>query len=165
MLSLLVRLGILALVVVLLFLIVCGGRWFVEMRRQQALATEPLGTLPGFEKLLDRGRQGGEARTDEAGTVLAPAVRILAFSSEDCRQCRQLQEPALRRVQATLGQRVRVIAVDAPASPELTQRYHILTVPSTVILDARGHARAVNYGFASTQRLLQQIDEALARTV
>ena len=53
MLALLVRLGILALVAVLLFLIVRGGRWFVETRRRQALATEPLETLPGLEKLPD----------------------------------------------------------------------------------------------------------------
>ncbi|SRR5579883_511403 len=165
MLALLVRLGILALVAALLFLIVRAGRWFVETRRRQALATEPLETLPGLEKLPDRAGQESKAATDEADTEVAPAVRILAFSSEDCRQCHQLQEPALRRVQAALGQRVRVIEVDAPASPELTRRYHILTVPSTVILDAGGHAHAVNYGFASTQRLLQQVDEALAKIV
>ncbi len=162
---LLVRLGILALVAVLLFLIVRAGRWFVEMRRRQALATEPLEMLPGLEKLLDRAGQESKAATDKADTEIAPAVRILAFSSEDCRQCHQLQEPALRRVQAALGQRVSVIEVDAPASPELTRRYHILTVPSTVILDAGGHAHAVNYGFASAQRLLQQVDETLAKSV
>lgn len=160
-----VRLGILALVAVLLLLIVRTGRWFVETRRRQALATEPLETLPGLEKLFEETRQGSEVGTDETGAEKFSVVRILAFSSEDCRQCHQLQEPALRRVQAALGERVSVIEVDAPASPALTQRYHILTVPSTVVLDARGHACAVNYGFASSQHLLQQVDEALAKAV
>jgi hypothetical protein len=162
---LLVRLGVLGLVTVLLLLIVRAGRWFVEMRRRQALTTEPLETLPGLEKLFEETGQGCEVRAGEVGVEKSAAVRILAFSSEDCRQCHQLQEPALRRVQAALGQRVSVIEVDAPTSPELTRRYHILTVPSTVILDAQGHASAVNYGFASTGRLLQQVDEALAKTV
>jgi thioredoxin 1 len=160
-----VRLGILALVAVLLFLMVRVGRWYVETRRRQALSTEPLETLPGLEKLFEETRQGSEAGMGEAGVEKSPVVRILAFSSEDCRQCHQLQEPALRRVQAALGERVSVIEVDAPASPALTRLYHILTVPSTVVLDAQGYACAVNYGFASSQRLLQQVDEALAKTV
>ena len=46
---------------------------------------------------------------------------------------------------------------------QLTQAYHVLTVPSTVVLDAEGNAHAVNYGFANTQRLPQQVDEALAK--
>jgi hypothetical protein len=51
--------------------------------------------------------------------------------------------------------------IDAPSTPELTRRYSVLTVPTTVVLDAAGRARAVNYGFADTRRLLEQVDEAL----
>ncbi len=53
--------------------------------------------------------------------------------------------------------------VDATMEHQLTQAYHVLTVPSTVVLDAEGNAHAVNYGFANTQRLPQQVDEALAK--
>ena len=52
--------------------------------------------------------------------------------------------------------------IDAPSSPELTQRYQVLTVPTTVVLDAAGHVHAVNYGFANTQRLLEQVDGVLS---
>ncbi len=55
--------------------------------------------------------------------------------------------------------------VDAPSSPELVQHYQVLTVPTTVVLDATGHAQAVNYGFANTQRLLEQIDAVLVQVV
>jgi hypothetical protein len=160
----LVRLGVLALVALLLYLLIWSGRRFVEKRRRQALTAEPLvGTLPGSQKTIDGTAQAGEVDgAGEAGAEGSPAVRILAFSSGDCRQCHQLQEPALQRVQAARGNHVSVVEVDAPGSPGLTQRYHILTVPSTVILDAKGHARVINYGFASTQRLLQQVDEVLA---
>ena len=58
---------------------------------------------------------------------------------------------------------MRVVDVDAPSEQELVQTYHVMTVPSTVILDARGQAQAINYGFANTQRLLTQIDEVLAQ--
>jgi hypothetical protein len=39
----------------------------------------------------------------------------------------------------------------------------VLTVPTTVVLDATGHAHAVNYGFAPMQRLLEQVDAVLAQ--
>ena len=56
---------------------------------------------------------------------------------------------------------IAVVEIDAPNEPDLTQRYHVLTVPTTVVLDATGQAHAVNYGFANTQKLLAQVDELL----
>jgi len=44
----------------------------------------------------------------------------------------------------------------------LAQRYQVLTVPTTVVLDAAGYVHAVNYGFANTQRLLEQVDGVLS---
>ena len=38
-----------------------------------------------------------------------------------------------------------------------------MTLPSTVIMDAAGRTRAVIYGFANTERLLDQVDEVLAQ--
>lgn len=153
----LVRLLVLALTSVLLSLLIWSGRRFVETRRQQALAAEPLAVL------LTAGNTDNSLLPTQAGN--AASVRILAFSSADCHQCHQLQTPALQRVQEIWGDSVAVVEIDAPSSPELTQRYHVLTVPSTVILDATGHAQVVNYGFANTRRLLEQVDEVLAKAV
>jgi hypothetical protein len=73
-----------------------------------------------------------------------------------------MQTPALHRVLAARGEAVNVEEIDALDTPELARRYHIMTVPTTVVLDAAGKARAVNYGFANAQRLLTQIDAILA---
>ncbi|MBO0778985.1 MAG: thioredoxin family protein [Ktedonobacteraceae bacterium] len=142
-----VRLGILALVVLAIWLLSRVGRNFVERRRRQALAAAPLA-----------------AATHSTTASGSPSVRILAFSSADCRQCHQLQAPALARVQQARGTAVTVMEIDATSEHDLTQAYHILTVPSTVILDAQGKAHAVNYGFANAQRLLTQIDTVLCAT-
>jgi hypothetical protein len=141
-----VRIGVLVLVTALLWLLVWSGRRFVGSRRRLALAAAPM--APGNDV--------------DANTSLS-LVRILAFSSDDCRQCHELQIPALQRVLDARGTRVSVAEVDAPNSPDLTQRYRVLTVPSTVVMDAQGRAHAVNYGFANTQRLLEQVDEVLAK--
>ena len=142
----LVRAGVLVFISLLLLLVVWSGRRFVEAQRRRALAAVP----PTY---------GGDTNANAS----LSQVRILAFSSDDCRQCHEMQIPALQRVLDARGIKVSVAEVDAPNSPDLTQRYRILTLPSTVIMDATGRARAVNYGFANTQRLLDQVDEVLAQ--
>ena len=134
-----IRLTILVLVSVVALLIVWIGRRFVEQRKQRVLTS-----MPTVQHPVDTNAHG--------------RISILAFSSEDCRQCHQLQAPALKRVVEARGELVSIVEVDAPSSPELTERYRVLTVPTTIVLDATGKAQAVNYGFANTQRLLEQID-------
>ena len=141
-----VRVGVLVLVSILLWLLVWSGRRFVGGQRRHALAATPM--TPG---------------NDVYANSSLSLVRILAFSSADCRQCHELQIPALQRVLDARGSKVSVAEVDAPNSPDLTQRFRVLTLPSTVVMDAKGRAHAVNYGFANTQRLLEQVDEVLAK--
>jgi thiol:disulfide interchange protein len=136
------RLVIVAGVCVLTLLLIWGTRRFIEQRKQQVLASTPSTTLETTEF-----KQG-------------KSISILAFSSDDCRQCHQLQAPALQRVIEARND-TSIIEVDAPTSPELTERYSVLTVPTTVILDATGKAHAINYGFANTKLLLEQIDNVL----
>jgi hypothetical protein len=73
-----------------------------------------------------------------------------------------LQRPALEAISAQHGDVVAVSWIDAPTSPELTERFHVLTVPTTVVLDAQNRVQAINYGFANTNRLLEQINATLA---
>ncbi|MBA3827094.1 MAG: thioredoxin family protein [Ktedonobacterales bacterium] len=127
--------GVIVALGVVTWLVVAGGRAFVGGRQRRALAAPPL---------LDGGTNG--------------LVRILAFSSDTCRQCHTHQWPAVQRVLAQRVGRIVVEEVDAPSHPDLAERYRILTVPSTVVLDGDGQVRAVNYGFANTQKLLEQVD-------
>lgn len=143
--ELILRIAIVAAVSVLVCLLVWSGRHFVEVRRRRVLSAAPL--FPS------------EQEADNA----AVRVRILAFSSADCHQCHQLQQPALQRLLAKRGEVVTVEQIDAPSEPELTQRYQVLTVPTTVVLDRTGKATAVNYGFANVQRLLEQVDAVLTQ--
>ncbi len=129
------RLAILAALGVLSWLIVAVSRIYINGRKRQALAAEPL-------------TEGATSST----------IRILAFSTETCRQCHTHQWPAIQRVVALRPERVVGEDIDATNHPDLVARYHILTVPSTVVLDGHGNVQAVNYGFVNTQGLLKQID-------
>ena len=141
----LTRLAILAGVILFIAVIVWSGRLFVEGQRRLALAAAPLMEMPAA--------RSGQARSK---------VRILAFSSADCSQCHTLQKPALHRLQEMRGEEIDVVEIDAPSSPGLARRYHILTLPSTVVLNAEGEAHAINYGFANVKKLREQVDTILS---
>jgi hypothetical protein len=150
--DLLMRIGILVCISLLIWVVVLTGRRYVEGQRRHVLGATPPNAVPENSIL--------------ALQPSSPAqVRILAFSSEDCSQCHTLQAPALMRIKESFGDKVAVIEVDAPHQPELTERYRVLTVPTTVVIDAVGQAHAVNYGFANAQRLRQQVDEVLGRSI
>ncbi|HLQ31039.1 MAG TPA: thioredoxin family protein [Ktedonobacteraceae bacterium] len=152
--EIILRSGVLILVCLATWLMVWTGRRYVENQRRHALAANV--TLPG--SLI------GAGTPKETSSHPSP-VRILAFSSDDCRQCHQLQAPALQRVVETHQNKVTVMEVDAPSEPELTARYHVLTLPTTVVLNSTGRTHAVNYGFVNTKKLLEQVDEVLSQTI
>ncbi len=146
-----VRLGILLVVGLCTWLVIWLGQHYVQGQRRSVLTASLPMALSTAPTMLT---------TREAG-IPQNHIRILAFSSEDCRQCHQLQTPALQRVRATRGDAVAIVDIDATRETELAERYHVLTVPTTVVLDQAGRAHAVNYGFANTKKLLDQVDEVL----
>ena len=87
----------------------------------------------------------------------APAAEpyILYFTGEGCTVCRTHQEPAL----AKLGS-VRIEKVDAIAERELADRFHVYTLPTTVVMSAEGTALQINYGYAAASKLERQLVEA-----
>lgn len=140
----LARTGVILALAVFIAGVVVVARWSIARRRARVLAASPMPDVASLSHHHD-----------------AVPVRILVFSSDECAQCHRLQAPAIQRVLAARGSSVATIEVDAPTSPELTERYQILTLPSTAILDASGKTRAINYGFANSTKLLQQVDAIL----
>jgi Asp-tRNA(Asn)/Glu-tRNA(Gln) amidotransferase A subunit family amidase len=135
------RMGVIAALILAVWLVITVVRASIDRRRTRALAAPPFPPAT---------QSSGESQE---------VVRILAFSSDDCAQCHRLQTPALAKVKALRGERIEVIDIDAPTSPELAERYAVLTLPTTVVLAPDGRAHAVNYGFADSERLVRQCDE------
>ena len=97
------------------------------------------------------------ARAQASGATAAAAVQpyILYFTGDSCTVCKTHQEPALAR----LGD-VRVDRVDAVAERDLADRFHVYTLPTTVVMSADGRALNVNYGYAPAPKLARQLAEA-----
>jgi hypothetical protein len=91
----------------------------------------------------------------EATAAPARDPYILYFTGESCTVCRTHQEPAL----AKLGD-VRIDKVDAVAERVLADRFHVYTLPTTVVMAPSGHALHVNYGYAPAPKLERQLAEA-----
>ena len=80
---------------------------------------------------------------------------IIYFTGDSCTVCRTHQEPALAR----LGD-VRIEKVDAVADRTLADRFHVYTLPTTVVMASDGRALHVNYGYAPAPKLERQLAEA-----
>ncbi|HKC19927.1 MAG TPA: thioredoxin family protein [Candidatus Dormibacteraeota bacterium] len=101
--------------------------------------------------------RGWRARRLSAAATAAPSPDpyILYFTGDSCTVCRTHQEPALAR----LGQ-VRIDRVDAVEERALADRFHVYTLPTTVVMGADGRALHVNYGYAPATKLERQLAEA-----
>lgn len=95
------------------------------------------------------------AKTIGATAEAANEPYVLYFTGEGCTVCRTHQEPAL----AKLGS-VRVDKVDAIVERELADRFHVYTLPTTVVMSPEGRALHVNYGYATAPKLERQLAEA-----
>ena len=91
------------------------------------------------------------------------APTLLYFFTQSCVQCHTRQWPAIEQAVAGLEADVVVRKVDALAEPDLADTWGVLTVPTTVVLDPSGKARAVNYGVAEARKLIDQLAQAGAR--
>lgn len=97
------------------------------------------------------------AREMSAGAMAQPAEEpyIIYFTGDSCTVCRTHQEPALARLGG-----VRVDKVDALADRALADRFHVYTLPTTVVMAPDGRALHVNYGYAPAPKLERQLAEA-----
>ena len=106
--------------------------------------------------------RAGRARRLAAGATSAPASEpyIIYFTGESCTVCRTHQEPALARLGA-----VRIDKVDAVADRTLADRFHVYTLPTTVVMGPDGIALHVNYGYAPAPKLERQLADARGRSL
>lgn len=82
---------------------------------------------------------------------------ILYFTTPFCAPCKTQQRPALRQLVDELGDQVQVIEVDATAQPDAANRWGVLSVPTTFILDRAGNPRQVNHGVTPLDTLRHQV--------
>jgi len=88
------------------------------------------------------------------------APSILYFTGANCTICHTAQEPALRTLATGLDASVQIREVDVASEPGLARRYRVMSLPTTVVLDAEQTVRHINVGFATATTLRAQLIEA-----
>ena len=101
--------------------------------------------------------RASRARRRVAGATSSAAdeAYILYFTGDSCTVCKTHQEPALSRLDG-----VRIEKIDAIADRVMADRFHVYTLPTTVVMAADGRALHVNYGYAPAPKLERQLAEA-----
>ncbi|HET9909425.1 MAG TPA: thioredoxin family protein [Anaerolineales bacterium] len=82
---------------------------------------------------------------------------IVYFTTPDCVPCKTVQRPALDQIRSLLGEKLQVVEINAYERPDLAQRWGVMSVPTTFLLDASGEARYVNNGVARVEKLMEQV--------
>lgn len=129
------RLAILAALAIVLVAVVALARLWARGRTRRVAATPA-------------------ARLWEAlGTAPDGRPTIVAFSGVACREC-AVQAHEIDRIGKG---RIRLLEIDAGHRTDIARTFGVLTVPSTVVLDAHGEVRAVNHGLAQGGTLAEQL--------
>ena len=98
----------------------------------------------------------GEFLEADASNVLERGVPVLAmFTAEWCGSC-EVFEPVFHDVAACLGESVRAVTVDTDRLPELAVRFHITSVPTTLLI-RKENTTIVCRGPLSRKRLLAEL--------
>ena len=114
-------------------------------------------------RLLRRWQIVRAARIAPADPLLAalrPGVpAILYFTTPTCAPCRTRQRPTIQSLLAELGDRLQVIEVNAAEQLDAAQRWGVLSIPTTFVLDGEGRPRAINSGVAGLETLRGQLQQ------
>jgi thioredoxin-like negative regulator of GroEL len=118
----------------------------------------------GAVALLLRVQRGGQREL--VGSIVetvngrAPLPSILYFTGESCTICHTAQKPALRTLAAGIDNGIDIREIDIAVEPEVARRYRVMSLPTTIVLDAAGQVTDINVGFASGDVLRRQLVDA-----
>jgi hypothetical protein len=85
---------------------------------------------------------------------------ILYFTGASCTICHTAQRPALRALAEGLDEAIEIREVDIAAEPDLARQYRVMSLPTTIVLDATGQVAGINAGFANAETLRRQLVDA-----
>jgi thioredoxin-like negative regulator of GroEL len=84
---------------------------------------------------------------------------LVYFTMPACVPCKTVQRPAIQKLSTILGDRLQVLEIDASQQPDVANRWGVLSVPTTFVIDTRGQVRHVNHGVTRAEQLLTQFHD------
>lgn len=88
---------------------------------------------------------------------------IVLFTADYCGPCKHRQRPNIQKVIAHFGEStIQFIMVDVDELPEVANRWGVMSLPTTVILDKDGKPIHINHGVTEQETLQKQLQSILA---
>ncbi|MFQ5419088.1 MAG: thioredoxin family protein [Anaerolineae bacterium] len=81
---------------------------------------------------------------------------ILYFRSDQCAPC-VTQGRYLDKLETEWHGRVAIEKIDTDDEPDKAAQFNVFTLPTTLILDATGQVRQINYGLTDGRKLSMQV--------
>ena len=97
--------------------------------------------------------------SNEFDNAIASGIVLVDFYADWCGPCKMLT-PVLESVANKLDGKVKIVKVDVDESPDLAQRFGIMSVP-TMILFKKGQQAAAFSGYMPEAMLMQNIESKL----
>lgn len=91
---------------------------------------------------------------DSTGANSGPT--LLYFRGDSCAVC-PAQSRYVDQLARSWDGRVAIQRIDAEREPDLASRYGVFSLPTTILVDASGQVRQVNYGLTDAQKLGRQV--------
>lgn len=96
-------------------------------------------------------------RLEQATAPQAERPTLLYFASDACAAC-PTQARYLEQLAQSWHGRFHLQKIDADREPDKAAQYKVFTLPTTILLDAQGVARSINYGLTHSHKLAQQLE-------
>jgi len=82
---------------------------------------------------------------------------LLWFTAAYCAPCKFQQGPIMQTLAEKFGNTLHIRQIDVGENPDLARQYKVMTLPTTVVLNASGEVAHINYGVASQAKLEAQL--------
>ena len=93
----------------------------------------------------------------DLGPLRPDAFVLVYFTTPSCVPCKTVQRPAIQQLSQQMGNTLQVLEIDATQKPELANRWGVMSVPTTFVIDPKGKVRHINHGVVRVEKLRTQI--------
>jgi len=122
------------------------------------VALAVLGAVAAVLRVQRMGQRDLVGRVVESPSGTRRKPSILYFTGATCTICHTAQTPALSALRSSVRGEVDIREIDIAASPDIARTYRVMSLPTTIVLDERGEIADINVGFASVDKLLEQLE-------
>lgn len=93
----------------------------------------------------------------DLGSIRPGVFTLVYFTTPSCVPCKTVQRPEIAKLESILDNKIQVLEIDATERPDMANRWGVMSVPTTYLIDPHGKLLHINHGIKRAHQLLRQI--------